>query len=252
MQPGTWKVGEVAERTGLTVRALHHYDAIGLVRPSLRSGSGHRLYTSADLARLQTALSLRALGLSLEEVREGLEGEGFDPLAVITRHVARLREQIARQTELCARLEGLARLLTSTAAGEVSAEHFFRTIEGMTMIENYYTPEQLEYLARRREEVGEEAIRAAEQEWPELMARMKAAMLAGTDPADPEVQAMARRWSELVESFTGGDPGITASVTRLWKEQGANLAAQHNLDFDPRLHEYVGRAQAVARQPEGS
>lgn len=57
-----WKVGELAARTGLTVRTLHHYDAIGLLAPSDRTGSahgsGHRLYTSADVTRLHQIICL--------------------------------------------------------------------------------------------------------------------------------------------------------------------------------------------------
>jgi len=67
------KVGELARRTGLTVRALHHYDEIGLLRPSLRTEAGHRLYSEGDVARLQRVLSLRQLGFSLEEVRDCLD-----------------------------------------------------------------------------------------------------------------------------------------------------------------------------------
>ena len=63
------RVGELARRTGLTIRALHHYDEIGLVRPSRHSEAGYRLYTSADIARLQQVVSLRQLGFSLEEIR---------------------------------------------------------------------------------------------------------------------------------------------------------------------------------------
>ena len=88
------KVGELARRTGLTIRTLHHYDEIGLLRPSLHTDSGHRLYTAADVARLQQVLSLRQLGFSLEEVRDCLDRPGFSPLEVIRLHVARLREQI--------------------------------------------------------------------------------------------------------------------------------------------------------------
>ena len=66
------KVGELAKRTGLTVRTLHHYDEIGLLRPSLRTEAGHRLYTTVDVARLQQVLSLRQLGFGLEEVRDCL------------------------------------------------------------------------------------------------------------------------------------------------------------------------------------
>ena len=67
------KVGELAKRTGLTVRALHHYDEIGLLKPSLHTEAGYRLYTADDVARLQRVLSLRQLGFSLEQVRDCLD-----------------------------------------------------------------------------------------------------------------------------------------------------------------------------------
>ena len=98
------KVGELARRTGLTVRTLHHYDEIGLLQPSLHTEAGHRLYTAADVARLQQVLSLRQLGFGLEEIRACLDRPGFSPLEVIRQHVARLREQIECQRELGARL----------------------------------------------------------------------------------------------------------------------------------------------------
>src|SRR5947209_12945433 len=136
------KVGELARRTGLTIRTLHHYDEIGLLKPSLHTEAGHRLYTAGDVARLQQVVSLRQLGFSLEEVRDCLHRPDFSPLEVIRLHVARLRDQIVLQQGLCERLEALAACLRT--AGEVSADEFLRTIEVMTMIENYYTPEQLE------------------------------------------------------------------------------------------------------------
>src|SRR5262245_1122924 len=141
------KVGELATRTGLTVRTLHHYDEIGLLEPSLHSEAGYRLYTAADVARLQQVLSLRQLGFSLEEVRDCLDRPGFAPLEVIRLHVARLREQIELQRKLCERRESLAEHFRT--AGEVSADEFLYTIEVMTMIESYYTPEQMESFRKR-------------------------------------------------------------------------------------------------------
>src|SRR5438128_9914377 len=73
------KVGELARRTGLTIRTLHHYDEIGLVKPSLHTESGHRLYTAADVARLQQVLSLRQLGFALEENAGCLDRPGCSP-----------------------------------------------------------------------------------------------------------------------------------------------------------------------------
>src|SRR5437879_3380654 len=116
------KVGELARRTGLTIRTLHHYDEIGLVKPSLHTDSGHRLYTAADVARLQQVLSLRQLGFALDQVKDCLDRPGFSPLEVIRLHLARLREQMQFQRQLCQRLEALAECFR--AAGEVSADEF--------------------------------------------------------------------------------------------------------------------------------
>ena len=102
------KVGELARRTGLTVRTLHHYDNVGLLSPSCRTESGHRLYTSDDIARLQQVMSLRQFGLSLDEVRDCLGRPDFSPQRVIELHLERLRQQIAHQQQLCGRLEALA------------------------------------------------------------------------------------------------------------------------------------------------
>ncbi len=137
MRSQALKVGELARRTGLTIRTLHHYDEIGLLKPSLRTESGHRLYSVADIARLQQVLSLRQLGFSLEEVRHCLDRPGFSPLEVIHLHVARLREQIELQRKLCERLEALAEHFRP--AGAVSADAFLQTIEVMTMIEKWFT-----------------------------------------------------------------------------------------------------------------
>src|SRR5262249_36491497 len=137
------KVGELAKRTGLTVRTLHHYDEIGLLKPSLHSEAGYRLSTVAGVARLSQALPLLQLGLPLEAVRDCLDRGGCAPLEVIRLHVARLRERIELQRKLCERLEALAEQLDM--AGEASADEFLQTIEGMNMIEQYYTPEQLEH-----------------------------------------------------------------------------------------------------------
>src|SRR5215831_15280172 len=135
------KVGELAKRTGLTIRTLHHYDEIGLLAPSGRTESGHRLYTADDVARL------RQIGFALEQVKDCLDRPGFSPLEVIALHVARLKEQMQFERELCERLEALAAYFRE--AGTVSADDFLRAIEVMTMIANYYTPEQMEYFKKR-------------------------------------------------------------------------------------------------------
>ncbi|MFL5340895.1 MAG: MerR family transcriptional regulator [Gemmataceae bacterium] len=240
------KVGELARRTGLTVRTLHHYDEIGLLRPSLHTESGHRLYTAADVARLQQALSLRQLGFSLDEVQDCLRRVDFSPLKVIGLHLERLRNQIELQRKLCDRLEALAGYFRT--AGEVSADEFLSTIEVMTMIETYYTPEQLETMRKRVEEAGaagQDIVRQGTNDWADLFAQLTKFMEAGTDPADPRVQALEKRRQELVNAFTGGDKGIEQNLKRLWTEQGDKLTAQHG--YDPKLMAYLAKVVEAAK-----
>ena len=240
------KVGELARRTGLTVRTLHHYDEIGLLKPSLHTEAGYRLYTRADVARLQQVLSLRQLGFALEEVRDCLDRPGFAPLEVIHLHITRLREQIELQRKLCERLEALVEHFRT--AEEVSADAFLYTIEVMTMIENYYTPEQMESFRKRGEEAaaaGQDLARQGTADWNALLAQYKAEMEKGTDPADPRLQELEKRRRALVSAFSGGDAAIEQNLKRLWTEQGDKLCAQFGID--PRVMAYLGKVSEAAK-----
>jgi len=244
-----WKVGELAARTGLTVRTLHHYDAIGLLSPSGRTGSnhnsGHRLYTAADVARLQQILSLKMLGFGLEQIREYLSRRDYDPRRVVRLHLERVRGQADELRRLADRLTALADALDR--AEVVSADEFLTTIREMTMIEKYYTPEQLEQLRKRREEGGpamEEAIQKAPQMWAELHADVKAALDAGVPPTDPKAQELARRWWALVSGFTGGDAGIYRSLRRMYQSE-PTVAGMDTAAINPGM-EWIQKAAAAA------
>ncbi len=153
-------------------------------------------------------------------------------------HLAYLRERVAAERRLCARLEALVEHLGS--AGEVYIQDLSTTMEAMAMVDRYYTPEQMEQLRLRAEEVGEARIRAVEGEWAELMAAVRAEMAKGTDPTSEPVRALARKWASLVREFTGGDPGIESSVQRMWQEettiQGIDVAAVR------QMGEYIAKA----------
>lgn len=98
-------VGEVAELAGVSVRTLHHYDELGLVVPSARSDAGYRLYDRADLERLQEVLVLRALGLSLAEVRAVLDDPAHDRVQVLRDQAKRLRDEQDRLADLLVAVE---------------------------------------------------------------------------------------------------------------------------------------------------
>ncbi|MDT0441619.1 MerR family transcriptional regulator [Streptomyces johnsoniae] len=248
-----WKVGELARRTGLTVRTLHHYERIGLLEPAERTRSGHRLYDEAGAARLYQVVALRELGLSLDAVRTALDGE-LGMGTVLHEHLTQVERQLGTLRLLHRRLSAV---LSADAAARTPAD-FLDLIEKVTTMEEtvqkHFSEEQLAKLAARREALGDEAISSAEQEWPQLIANVQAEMDAGTDPADPRVQALARRWAELVEAFHGGDPELRESLNQMYAEQAEQ--AEHAEDSErprqeacgpaPQLLEYVGRAWAAA------
>ena len=242
---GPWRVGELAKATGLTVKTLHHYDEIGLLKPSGHTDAGHRLYIKSDLARLQQILGLRSLGFSLDQIGEALdEPDKWPAHRVVALQIEKLRQQLTEQQQLLGRLEGFARLLESKGIDGVPAVKFIEVMEAMAMIEKYYTKEQLDQLEQRKQQVGEARIKEVEAEWPRLMAEVRAEMEKGTDPNDPKVKALAKRWGGLIAEFTGGDPGIERSLKTMYLSEPA-APQKFGMPADMmRLSEYIRKSSA--------
>lgn len=236
-------VGQLASSVGLTVRTLHHYDAIGLLVPAERSHAGRRLYSTRDVRRLYRIVALRRLGLGLGEI-----GALLDSSPDLAQAVHRHLERVERELELQRRLRvTLTRILELLDAGhEPDRDEFIDAIGVMIMSESYYTAEQQQQLAERRRALGEEGMATAQRDWAQLIEAVRAEQATGTDPADPRMVELARRWRGLIEQFTGGDDGIRQSLGRMYREQGARTAS-HGM-VDPELMAYVG--QALAQLPQ--
>ena len=243
------KVGELASRTGLSVRTLHHYDEIGLLRPRRRTPSRHRLYGMEEVRRLQQIASLRHLGLTLGEIRGCLDKPAFALERVLELQIGRIREEIGRQSRLVDLLESLRKRV---ALGEaLSLEDVTAAIEGTLHFERYYTPEQRAELASRAAAAGPEEMRAAQQEWATLFEALTAAHADGCSPSDERVLSLARKARELIRAFTGGDPGIEASLARMYRDgAGAEAMKRWGMGLDPGLWDYYGQAMAALRAAE--
>jgi MerR family transcriptional regulator, thiopeptide resistance regulator len=128
-----WKVGALAEATGLTVRALHHYDHIGLLTPSRRTAAGHRVYTADDVARLYRISLLRRLGFPLGQIASVLEDPQWNLSAAVDRHLEHMQRRAAIAAQLCARL---ARMSAELCRQEDPApEQLLSTLEEMAMLD---------------------------------------------------------------------------------------------------------------------
>ncbi|MFX3631789.1 MAG: MerR family transcriptional regulator [Candidatus Pristimantibacillus sp.] len=126
-----WKVGDLAKLTGLTVRTLRFYDQIELFSPSGQTESGHRLYNELDLSRLHQILSLKEMGLSLEEIKSVLLGGQISPLEIVGLQINQINEQIKLQQKLLERLRHVSKLMQGKA--DLTVEDFTSLLQAMKM-----------------------------------------------------------------------------------------------------------------------
>jgi len=181
------KVGELAKRTGLTVRTLHHYDGIGLLKPSARSDAGYRLYTQADVARLHAIQALRHLGLSLTDVGGMLERGGEGLSDTIARQIRALGHEIAQATELRERLQLLQERLATGDTPDMS--DWLSTLSLMSTYAKYFSSEEIRLILSNR--------KAQSASWERLIAEVRLAMQQQLTADSRLVQTLALRWMNL-------------------------------------------------------
>lgn len=174
-------IGEVARRSGVSARMLRHYERLGLVRPTGRTGAGYREYSGGDFRRILHIETLRSLGLSLREVGRALEDPGFTPTALVDDLVRRTRERIAEETEL------LTRLRRINAAEPTGWEDVLQSVA------------LLQALGSKSAGTRQRAALSSVEEVPGPVEALVEAALSETDPS----VAGALRWA-LAELGDGG------------------------------------------------
>jgi len=239
------KIGEIAQRAGVSVRTLRYYEEIGLLMPTDRTDSGHRLYGRDAIERLQQIRSLQQLGLSLSEVDALLRGSEVSPQRIVADHLAQVQAQRDALAQLENQLRRLARLLGQRPRDETqSVEIFLSTLEAMTMYEKHLTPDQIQDVEARHSAAGEEALR----EWDASVAGLRAEMNAGTSPEDPKVAALVKRWHQAGAAFMPTDD--EAAHTGILKVLHEDPQALEDHGLDPELFAYMGHALAPAEHSE--
>ncbi|WP_277186817.1 MerR family transcriptional regulator [Caballeronia sp. BR00000012568055] len=225
------KVGELAKRSGLTVRTLHHYDAIGLLTPSARADNGYRLYDRDDVARLHRIQALRGFGLSLAEIGAYLSRPDTSLTELITRQITLLDTQIDEATRLRARLDTLHGMLTK--GEEPALADWLNTLEMMTMFDRYFSKEELDRLPMVRQTHTQPA------EWTDLVSDVRALMDADVPPADARAQALADRWMTLLARDTNNDARLFAKLNRMHEQEPS---MQASIGISTAMRDYVIRA----------
>ena len=194
------KISDVAKLTGVTVRTLHHYDSIGLLKPSRVTDAGYRLYSAEDLEKLQQILFFRELDFSLRDIRDILADPHFDRKEALHQHRNLL---LQKQTHI----HGLIRLIDQTLQGDDTMS--FKEFD-TTELEN--AKKQYAEEAKQRwgatqpyAEYEEKTANYDDPQWKLLQGEGAAILKAfgeirHLDPAGDEAQALVKKWQDFITS----------------------------------------------------
>ena len=227
-----WRIGELAEATGLTVRTLHHYEHIGLLAPAERTEGHQRLYGEHDVRRLYRIRALRDLGLSLTDIGQMLDDEGAALGDLLRAQLARVDAELER----LGRLRMLLDRACTQAARIVEPGDVLAAIEAMSRVARR--------IDARMTWGGEPKDTVAR--WRALASELRACIEAGEPPSGPRARASARSAQELLLEFAGGDRTTLEALARLRQlDPPENLAG-----WDPELMRYLDQALATLHETE--
>ena len=246
-----YRVTEFARLTKVTVRALHYYDQIGLLKPSGRTPSRYRFYTDKDLFRLQQIVTLKFLGLSLEQVQKALAR----PRSAVLRSTRLQAEALEKEIE---RLWRAAKALRETArmaeAGEaMDWKKLIKVMEDIQMSEEakktwakHYTEAEMKEFEEIGRKYTPEMMEAYQKKWAALIEEVKANLKA--DPKSSVAQGLAKRWADLLNEAYGGRTGLKQKIGRAYKaEWKAGNTSGPAMPFGPEVWDFIHQAMEAAK-----
>lgn len=241
-----YTVSELARLAGVSVRTLHHYDQIGLLRPTARSAASYRQYTEADLVRLQQILLFKEFDMALSEIQAILDRPDFQQVQALRNHRRMLEQRGVRLTRL---IQTIDRTILKLAEGDMSLtdEELF---EG-------FTPEQAERYGREaRERWGEDAVdqteahlrKMSKEQWKGIKAEGEQVTqlmgsLIGRLPGDPEVQQAIARHHAMIEHFYPAPAAVYRGLGQLYVEHAEFRAYYEKVG--PGLAEFMRSAMEI-------
>jgi len=243
-----FQVIEFAQLAGVTVRTLHHYDRIGLLKPSGYTDAGYRLYRQEDLIRLQQIVTLKFIGFSLTQIKNLLNSNSFDLRVALDQQRAIISEK-RQQLDLAVRAIAKAQNLLETKE-EPDWDAFKHIIEVINMQDNmewtkkYYSEEAKQKIAERGATIPTEVIEQGQKAWATLIQEVETAVSNGVDPNSEQAAGLATRWSELIRSFTGGDRDIQAGLNKMYSDQ-SNWPTNFPKPYSDAAGEFIRQAMSA-------
>jgi DNA-binding transcriptional MerR regulator len=235
------RIGQLAERSGVSAKALRLYEQRGLLKPCAHSEAGYRLYGPDALRRLMQVLVLKRSGFSLAEIGQLLARNSTAAAHLLAARIETLERDLADRTQALEALRRMARRVGSASILDI--DQLLESIHMGSTLKVDLSDNERDAFRKRAEQLGADGMEAAQRAWPELIAQVRAAMDAGTSSTDPSVIEMGRRWHALVTAATGNDAAINKKLGEAYIAQPEAMAAQ---GMDPVMFRYIGEAMAKA------
>jgi len=242
-------IKEFADLTKVTVRTLHYYDQIGLLKPSYQKANGYRVYTDEDLLRLQQIVTLKFMGFSLEQIKDLIGRKGYEVVKSLKVQAGAVQDEISRLRQASRSIEQVLKQLESD--GSINRKKLIQIMEVIQMGEDvkkawqekFFTEAELKEFAEIGKKYTPETMAAYERRWTELIGEVKKNLKA--DPSGEVAQSLAKRWVELLNEGYGDHPQLKARIGEAY--QTGAFPAEHR-PFGPEVWEFIHRALAVAKK----
>lgn len=248
MKKTGYLVGEFARLTRVTVRTLHYYDRMGLLKPSFSKPNGYRVYTDADLLRLQQIVTLKFMGFSLSEIRRHLDSKGYQAARALKVQAEAVRDEIGRLREASRAIDEVLRRLEKD--GHLHRQKLIKIMEVIQMGEDakkgwhekLLTGSELEKFAEIGKKYTPETMKDYQDRWAALIGEVKAKI--GLDPSSSEAQDLGRRWTGLFDEAYGGHPELKPAIAGAYSS-GA-LPREYDM-IGPEVWAFIKRVHAAAK-----
>jgi DNA-binding transcriptional MerR regulator len=242
-------IGEIAKRSGVTVRALRYYESRGLLCPR-RTEARQRVYAYRDIVRLQQIQMLKRVGFTIAQIERLVQADKLDPKAILNVQQAILEKQKKALNRSIRLVKDARKSLEAGAEADLSTlcniirmgETTMSTEKWQKVWDKYYSAEEQAAWKAAKEAIPADITEEQQHKWPVVIAKVEALVAAGADPAGDAAQAVLEEWRALLKPLAGMKPDLLAGANRLYDDMANWPKDSPAAPFSPEVWAFIKAA----------
>ncbi|MCR1899809.1 MerR family transcriptional regulator [Irregularibacter muris] len=203
------KIGDLASMTGITVRTLHYYDEIGLLKPAQITEKGHRLYNMQSITEIYRIMAMKDMGFNLDEIKDLMKSKDINVLNLVEIQISNVQEEIAQKQLLFSKLLTLKQKLKDSH--NLSLEDFQAMLPFInSSADKYFTKEQFDKLKDCLEDYN--SGKDTSSEWFNFISKLTYCYKNKLSKSDKRTKECVDYWNDFTNNLIGKDEQIKNSV----------------------------------------